>query len=291
MKHTSNELPASAPLLEVRDLYKTFGAAGRSKHGPIVAVGGVSFTLHAGECMAIVGESGSGKSTLARTLLRLVEADSGSVLYKGVDLLTLSRSEMRRQRRNLQMIFQDPYASLHPRQTVARLISEPWEIHPEVLDRAARPARIAELLAQVNLPQHFADLHPNQLSGGQRQRVAIARALALQPEILILDEPVSALDVSVQAQVIKVLMTLQERLGLSYIFISHDLALVRLVADHVAVMNRGMFVETGRTEEVFNNPQHEYTRSLLASSPALFELSSQAAQAVPGEQQPQFQEH
>jgi ABC-type glutathione transport system ATPase component len=272
--HPQNERPTSAPLLEVRNLYKTFGSCGRNKHGPIVAVGGVSFTLNAGECMAIVGESGSGKSTLARTLLRLIEADSGSVLYKGTDLLTLSRSEMRRQRRNLQMIFQDPYASLHPRQTVAQLISEPWEIHPEVLDRAMRPSRIADLLAQVNLPKHFADLHPNQLSGGQRQRVAIARALALQPEILILDEPVSALDVSVQAQVIKVLMTLQERLGLAYIFISHDLALMRLVADHVAVMHRGTFVESGPTAEIFDNPQHEYTRSLLASSPALLEFSS-----------------
>jgi ABC-type glutathione transport system ATPase component len=272
--HPQNERPTSAPLLEVRNLYKTFGSRGRNKHGPIVAVGGVSFTLNAGECMAIVGESGSGKSTLARTLLRLIEADSGSVLYKGTDLLTLSRSEMRRQRRNLQMIFQDPYASLHPRQTVAQLISEPWEIHPEVLDRAMRPSRIADLLAQVNLPKHFADLHPNQLSGGQRQRVAIARALALQPEILILDEPVSALDVSVQAQVIKVLMTLQERLGLAYIFISHDLALMRLVADHVAVMHRGTFVESGPTAEIFDNPQHEYTRSLLASSPALLEFSS-----------------
>jgi ABC-type glutathione transport system ATPase component len=272
--HPQNERPTSAPLLEVRNLYKTFGSRGRNKHGPIVAVGGVSFTLNAGECMAIVGESGSGKSTLARTLLRLIEADSGSVLYKGTDLLTLSRSEMRRQRRNLQMIFQDPYASLHPRQTVAQLISEPWEIHPEVLDRAMRSSRIADLLAQVNLPKHFADLHPNQLSGGQRQRVAIARALALQPEILILDEPVSALDVSVQAQVIKVLMTLQERLGLAYIFISHDLALMRLVADHVAVMHRGTFVESGPTAEIFDNPQHEYTRSLLASSPALLEFSS-----------------
>ena len=229
----------------------------------------MSFSIEAGECMAVVGESGSGKSTLARTLLRLVPADRGEVLYRGKDILKLSGSEMRVQRRHLQMVFQDPYASLHPRQSVARLISEPWNIHRDVIARADRPARIAELLAQVNLPADFAELYPNQLSGGQRQRVAIARALALEPEILILDEPVSALDVSVQAQVIQVLMTLQERLGLAYIFISHDLALVRLVADHVAVMYRGEFVEYGPTERIFTDPQHDYTRTLLASSPSL----------------------
>ena len=269
-----NQPAAGAPLLEVRDIRKTFGhGRGAGKKG-VVAVGGVSFTLAAGECMAIVGESGCGKSTLARTLLRLVEPDSGAVLYRGTDLLSLSKPEMRRQRRHLQMVFQDPYGSLHPRQTVKQLISEPWEIHPDVLDRAARPQRIAELLAQVNLPAEFASLHPNQLSGGQRQRVAIARALALEPEILILDEPVSALDVSVQAQVIKVLMTLQERLGLAYIFISHDLSLVRLVADRVAVMHAGVFVEAGPTADLFQNPRHEYTRSLLASSPALLEFSA-----------------
>jgi ABC-type glutathione transport system ATPase component len=259
-------------VLDVRGLRKTFGHH-RGRHAAVVAVDNVSFTVAAGECLAIVGESGSGKSTLARTLLRLVEADSGAVLYRGTDLLKLPKSEMRRQRRHLQMVFQDPYASLHPRQTVAQLISEPWAIHPEVIAKSARAGRISELLAQVNLDERFAHLHPNQLSGGQRQRVAIARALALEPEILILDEPVSALDVSVQAQVIKVLMTLQERLGLAYIFISHDLALVRLVADKVAVMHHGRFVETGTVTEVFANPQDEYTRSLLASSPALSEPS------------------
>ena len=266
----------SAPLLEVRDLYKTFGARGRGKHGPVVAVGGVSFTLEPGECLAIVGESGSGKSTLARTLLRLVQPDSGAVLYKGLDLTALNAGQMRHHRRHLAMVFQDPYASLHPRKTVSELISEPWEIHPEILDKKDRPAHIAELLKQVNLPQHVASHFPNQLSGGQRQRVAIARALALQPDILILDEPVSALDVSVQAQVIKVLMLLQERLKLAYIFISHDLALVRLVANKVAVMNRGVFVEAGNTAAIFDDPQHDYTRTLLASSPAVHELDPAA---------------
>ena len=261
----------TAPLLEVRDLYKSFGPRGKGKHGPVMAVGGISFSLEAGECLAIVGESGSGKSTLARTLLRLVQPDSGAVLYKGLDLIALSPGQMRHQRRHLAMVFQDPYASLHPRKTVAELISEPWEIHSGTVGKAERPARIGELLKQVNLPQHLAASYPNQLSGGQRQRIAIARALALQPEILILDEPVSALDVSVQAQVIQVLMSLQERLNLAYIFISHDLALVRLVATKVAVMHRGVFVEAGKTEDIFRNPQHEYTRSLLTSSPALHE--------------------
>jgi len=259
------KIAATSPLLEVRNLRKSFGGRRRNS-GPIIAVDDISFTLEPGECLAVVGESGSGKSTLARTLLRLVEADSGAVLYGGRDLLTLSHADMQRQRRFLQMVFQDPYASLHPRRTVAELISEPWEIHPGVVAKAERKDRIEALLAEVNLPKHFYSYYPNQMSGGQRQRVAIARALALEPKILILDEPVSALDVSVQAQVIKVLMALQERRGLAYIFISHDLPLVRLVAHKIAVMHRGSFVETGPTETVFENPTHEYTRSLLASS-------------------------
>lgn len=260
----------SSPLLEVRNLRKTFG--GKSKRpGPIVAVDDISFTLEPRECMAIVGESGSGKSTLARTLLRLLEADSGSVLFEGKDLLKMPPAEMQQQRRFLQMVFQDPYASLHPRRTVAEIISEPWEIHPGIVAKADRQDRINALLSEVNLARSFASCYPNQMSGGQRQRVAIARALALEPKVLILDEPVSALDVSVQAQVIKVLMTLQERRGLAYIFISHDLPLVRLVAHKVAVMNRGRVVEEGPTEQVFCSPQHEYTQTLLASSPELVE--------------------
>jgi ABC-type glutathione transport system ATPase component len=258
------------PLLEVRNLCKTFGGKA-GKPGPIVAVDNISFSLERQECMAVVGESGSGKSTLARTLLRLVQADSGSVLFEGKDLLTLPRSEMQRQRRFFQMVFQDPYGSLHPRRTVAQIISEPWDIHPGIVEKADRLDRVKALLAEVNLAQSFATCYPSQMSGGQRQRVAIARALALEPKVLILDEPVSALDVSVQAQVIKVLMTLQERRGLAYIFISHDLPLVRLVAHKVAVMNRGRFVEAGPTEQIYNNPSDEYTRTLLASTPEIAE--------------------
>ena len=252
-----------APLLEVRDLHKSFGA--------VKALNGVSFTLNPGECLAIVGESGSGKSTTARTLLQLTKPDSGSVLYRNVNLVELNRSEMRSQRRHIQMVFQDPYASLHPRKSVTQLISEPWEIHPDIVQKGNRPARVQELLKQVNLPDYFAQYYPNQMSGGQRQRVAIARALALEPEVLILDEPVSALDVSVQAQVINVLMSLQESLGLAYIFISHDLTLVRLVASKVAVMYKGEVVEYASTDSIFDNPQHKYTRELLAASPILEE--------------------
>ena len=268
------------PLLRVRDLVKTFGARRKGeKLGPIIAVDHVNFTLEAGRCLAVVGESGSGKSTLARTLLRLIEADGGEVLYRGRDLLTLPAAEMRRQRREIQMVFQDPYASLHPRRTVAQLISEPWEIHADVLEKSRRSPRITELLGLVNLPLDVRDHYPNQLSGGQRQRVAIARALALEPKILIPDEPVSALDVSVQAQVIKVLMELRERLDLAYIFVSHDLALVRLVADEMAVMYKGAFVELGLTSEVFEDPHDDYTKKLLASS---LTLSAQHALSETG---------
>jgi ABC-type oligopeptide transport system ATPase subunit len=262
----SDALPA--PLLEVENLRKDFAARGRRgkvRH----AVDGVSFSVESGGCLAIVGESGSGKSTLARSLLRLVEPTSGSIRFKGRDLTKLSKTEMRRQRRHLQMVFQDPYASLHPLQTVQELISEPWKVHPDIVPREQRSERIRALLRQVGLPEGYASLYPSRLSGGERQRVAIARALAVQPDLLVLDEPVSALDVSIQAQVINVLMKLHQQLRLAYVFISHDLALVRLVADRVAVMYMGRFVETGTVEELFANPTHPYTQALLSSSPSL----------------------
>jgi oligopeptide/dipeptide ABC transporter ATP-binding protein len=261
--------PQSDPLLRVVGLEKSFSGRGRIA---LRAVDGVSFEVRAGECLAIVGESGSGKSTLARTLLRLVEPTGGSVFYRGRDLLKMSKRAMRAQRRQLQMIFQDPYASLHPRQTVAEIISEPWKVHPGIVDRADRPARIRELLEQVGLPVAYAGLYPSRLSGGERQRVAIARALALRPELLVLDEPVSALDVSIQAQVISVLMTLHRSFGLAYVFISHDLALVRLVSDRVAVMYMGRFVEVASAEELYAHPKHPYTQALLNSSPGLRDI-------------------
>lgn len=254
------------PVLQVEALRKEF--AGRRRSAPTVAVDDVDLAVSAGECLAIVGESGSGKSTLARSILRLIEPTSGSIRFRGVELTDLTPAQLRRERRHMQMIFQDPYASLHPRQTVFQLVSEPWRVHRDVMPEYPR-ARVQELLDQVGMPPHAIDAHPAQLSGGQRQRVSIARALSLRPDLLVLDEPVSALDVSIQAQVITLLMELRERLGLAYVFISHDLALVRLVADRVAVMNRGRFVETGTVESVFATPRDEYTRSLLAASPAI----------------------
>jgi oligopeptide/dipeptide ABC transporter ATP-binding protein len=267
-----NVAPGTA-LLRVDDLQKEFISRRRARRGgsgaSLRAVDGVSFTVAAGECLAIVGESGSGKSTLARSLLRLVEPSAGSIYYQGRDLLQLSKQEMRDQRRNIQMIFQDPYASLHPRQTVSEIISEPWKVHTGLTPRAGRAERVSELLEQVGLPLAYASLYPSRLSGGERQRVAIARALALQPELLVLDEPVSALDVSIQAQVINVLMRLQRDLGLAYIFISHDLSVVRLVADRVAVMYMGKFVEVAATEDLYSRPTHPYTQALFNSSPSL----------------------
>ena len=256
-------------LLRVENLQKQFVSGQARRRKVLRAVDGVSFDVRAGECLAIVGESGSGKSTLARGLLRLVEPSGGSVYFKGRDLLTLSSKELRQERRNIQMVFQDPYASLHPRRTVAEIVSEAWRVHRDVVPRKEQPARIAELLRQVGLPEAYASLYPSRLSGGERQRVAIARALALQPELLVLDEPVSALDVSIQAQVINVLMNLHRDLGLAYVFISHDLALVRLVADRVAVMYGGRFVEIGTTEELYSSPTHPYTQALLGASPGL----------------------
>jgi ABC-type glutathione transport system ATPase component len=256
----------ATPVLEVTGLGKTF--PGKRGAEPTVAVADVDFTLHAGECLAVVGESGSGKSTLARSVLRLIEPSEGRIRYRGADLTAMSTAELRHQRRHMQMIFQDPYASLHPRQTVYRIVSEPWRVHRDLMPADPR-ARVRELLDQVGMPSHAIDAHPAQLSGGQRQRVSIARALSLRPDLLVLDEPVSALDVSIQAQVITLLMELQEELGLAYLFISHDLALVRLVADQVGVMYRGRFVEHGPVDRVFADPQAEYTRSLLAASPGL----------------------
>ncbi|PKA43486.1 ABC transporter ATP-binding protein (plasmid) [Rhizobium sullae] len=245
------------PVLSVRDV--------RKRYGSFEALKGVSFDLMAGETMAIVGESGSGKSTLARILLRLDEPDSGSALWKGHDLFTMSPSELYKLRRDLQMVFQDPTQSLNPRMTVYQLISEAWIIHPEILPKAKWRARVSELLVQVGLGPEHMGRYPHQFSGGQRQRIAIARALALEPQLIICDEAVSALDVSVQAQVIALLDKLRKEMGIAFIFIAHDLPVVRDFADHVMVMQKGNVVEAGTVREVFDTPRQDYTRALLAA--------------------------
>ena len=258
------------PLLEVDRLGKTYHLPGRllgPRPSAMRALDGVSFTLRQGETLGIVGESGSGKTTLARLLLRLTMPSDGRALYRGKDIFTMSPAELFRFRRRVQVVFQDPTASLNPRMTVEQIIGEHWEIHPEAAPAEGRRAAVAALLEQVGLDPSHAERHPHQFSGGQRQRIAIARALSLKPEIILCDEAVSALDVSVQAQVIQLLKDLQVSHGLSYIFIAHDLPVVRDFADRVLVMSRGAIVEQGPTRQVFTNPREEYTRTLLAASP------------------------
>ncbi len=256
----------NAPLLQVTDLVKEFHVrAEGGKPGVLHAVSGVTLTVHAGETLALVGESGCGKSTTGRCILRLIEPTSGAVEFNGTNLLSLDHEAMRRMRRNLQIVFQDPQASLHPRMTVRKLLGEPLQVHG--MAKKDIPARIEELLRLVHLRPEFLDRYPHEFSGGQRQRVGIARALAISPALLVLDEPVSALDVSIQAEIVRLLIDLRERLGLSYLFIAHDLAVVRQLADRVAVMYLGRIVETGPAHEVYPNPQHPYTQALLSAVP------------------------
>jgi len=261
---------AGAPLLEVRDLAKRFpirrGVFSRIS-GWVRAVDGVSLSISAGETLALVGESGSGKTTTGRCILRLLEPTAGEVRFEGVDLLALPPREMRRMRRRIQVIFQDPYGSLNPRMRVGTIVREPLEIHRVGRSRAERDAMVARLLERVGLDPAMMRRFPHEFSGGQRQRIGVARALALRPRLIVADEPVSALDVSVQAQVINLLIDLQEELGVAYLFIAHDLALVERIADRVAVMYMGKIVETASTDEIFRNPIHPYTRALLQAIP------------------------
>lgn len=257
------------PLLTVRDLRRDYPAGSWFRPVPPVrAVDGVSFELGRGETLALVGESGSGKSTLARTLLRLEEPDGGSVRFDGLDVLALEGEALRALRRRMQIVFQDASGALNPRMRVGDAVAEGLEIH-RLCRPEERPARVQALLQEVGLDPGLADRYPRALSGGQRQRVVIARALAVEPSFLILDEPVSALDVSVQAQVLTLLLDLQQRRGLSYLYIAHDLAVVRQVAHRVAVMYLGRLVETGPTEEVLAAPAHPYTQALVSAVPAL----------------------
>jgi oligopeptide transport system ATP-binding protein len=259
------------PVLEVRGLVKHFpltqGIVVKRQIGAVKAVDGVDFELYRGETLGIVGESGCGKSTVARLLMNLERPTAGSVLYKGEDITRLSGRALKAVRRNIQMVFQDPYTSLNPRMTVGDIVGEPFEIHPDAAPRGDRRRRVRELLDVVGLNPEYINRYPHQFSGGQRQRIGIARGLALNPEIIICDEPVSALDVSVQAQVINLMQKLQREFELSYVFIAHDLSIVRHISDRVCVMYLGRIVETGDEEQIYEHPTHPYTQALLSAAP------------------------
>jgi oligopeptide/dipeptide ABC transporter ATP-binding protein len=250
-------------LLEVRDLVKHF-QIGR---GLVRAVDGVSFSIERGETLGLVGESGCGKTTTGRCILQLERPTAGQVLFEGRDLLKASPAEMRAVRRKMQVIFQDPYSSLNPRMTVGQIIAEPLAVHGIVTGAAARAARVRDLLQRVGLNPRHAARYPHEMSGGQRQRVGIARALAMEPSLIVCDEPVSALDVSIQAQIINLLEDLQSEFGLTYLFIAHDLAVVRHISDRVAVMYLGKIAELADRKTLYDNPRHPYTRALLSAVP------------------------
>jgi len=263
--------PSHEVILEARDLVKHFGIYQgivlKRQIGAVKAVDGVSFDLHRGETLGIVGESGCGKSTLAKLLMVLERPTAGTVTFQGKDLFKAKNRELRRIRRDIQIVFQDPYSSLNPRMTVGDIIGEPYEIHPDVAPKAGRRKKVQELLEVVGLNPEHIHRYPHQFSGGQRQRIGIARGLALRPKVIICDEPVSALDVSIQAQVINLLEGLQEEFELAYIFIAHDLSVVRHISDRVGVMYLGKIVEIGDEAQIYDRPSHPYTQALLSAVP------------------------
>ena len=257
-------------LVEVKDLKKHFpiksGILVQREVAAVKAVDGVSFKIYEGETLGLVGESGCGKSTTGRTILQLYRPTSGSVKYEGKEISTLKGESLRKMRREMQMIFQDPYASLNPRMSVGRIVSEPLVVH-NIGNRKEREERVADLLEMVGLNPYFVRRYPHEFSGGQRQRIGLARALALNPKFIVADEPISALDVSIQAQVVNLLERLQDELGLTYLFIAHDLSMVRHLCNRVAVMYLGKIVEIAESEELYTNPLHPYTQALLSAVP------------------------
>ena len=260
-------------LLEVRSLTKIFYLAespfGGGRSGEVRAVDDLSLDIHTGETLGLVGESGSGKSTLGRLILRLIEPTSGGIIFDGIDLLKAHGSELRRLRRNMQIIFQDPFGSLDPRYRVEDVIAEPLILHRDGLGRDARRQRVRELLRAVGMDESALLRYPHEFSGGQRQRIGIARALGLRPKFIVADEPVSALDVSIGAQIVNLLQQLQRDFGLTYLFISHSMPVVRYLSTRIAVMYQGKIVEIGSTEQIAAHPQHAYTRKLLAATPEM----------------------
>ncbi|QCR34064.1 ABC transporter ATP-binding protein [Lysinibacillus sp. SGAir0095] len=265
-------------LLEVRNLKQYFGTANH----PVKAVDGISFDIYEGETLGLVGESGCGKSTTGRSIIRLYDITDGEILFNGKDIHTSkSRQELKEFNREMQMIFQDPYASLNPRMTAGEIIGEGFDIHGLYKNKKERQERIAELLEAVGLNREHANRYAHEFSGGQRQRIGIARALSLNPSFIIADEPISALDVSIQAQVVNLLKKLQRERNLTYLFIAHDLSMVKYISDRIAVMYRGKIVELGKSDEIYDNPIHPYTKSLLSSVPLPDPLTERVRERIP----------
>ena len=254
---------SSSPLLEVKKLKKYF----KTPKGMLHAVDDVSFTIDRGRTLGVVGESGCGKSTTGRAILRIVEPTEGEILFDGEDIRSLGKDQMRRMRTRMQIIFQDPFSSLNPRKTVSETIAEPLKLNGIITDKGKRMERVAEIMEIVGLAERLYNAYPHELDGGRRQRIGIARALALNPQFIVCDEPVSALDVSIQAQILNLMDELQEKMGLTYMFISHDLSVVHYFADDIAVMYLGRLIEKAPAKELFRNPVHPYTQALLSAIP------------------------